>query len=164
VVLDPRAQKSIEVLPRYEQVLELVEHDERRLAVTLVESLGQVEQPVDHGFCDLGVRRYRPRSEGHACAGGPDAEAEPPEQSGQVRPDPSIVKRRVTLSDTARHVRHVGHARKIHVDGPPSCRAELRGMCQKHAGLTESTRSDEPDTHAIAGAPAQEGQLLLAVD
>ena len=44
VVLDARAQEAVEVAARDEQVLELVEDDERRGGVALPERLREVEQ------------------------------------------------------------------------------------------------------------------------
>ena len=75
VVLDARAQQAVEVLAGDEQVLELVEHDERRDLVAVPERLREVEQVVDDR---LGGRGVGLGGRGPTVTRGPVADSDTP--------------------------------------------------------------------------------------
>jgi hypothetical protein len=69
VILDARAQQPVEILARDQQVLELVEHHQRRHPVVLPQREREIEQPVEHRFGRRGIRGPRAHRERDPGAG-----------------------------------------------------------------------------------------------
>jgi hypothetical protein len=98
-MLDSRTQQPVEVLARDQQVLKLVEDDERRSVIALPQCERQVQERQQHGLSRGDVRASRTSTHHNARTGSGHRNTDAAEHSGQVRARPRVAKSRVCLRD-----------------------------------------------------------------
>jgi hypothetical protein len=163
VVLDHGPKQPIELVVGDEQVLELVEANDRESAVDLVEAPRHVQELEQCGARLVSLRSRGPRSDRDLHPGQLRRHTKPRRPPSNAAS--SICRQgRENLSHTRRHVRDRRYLRKIDPHRTVTDRSHRRHVRVEEAGLSKSTGRRESDRYAIGCCALKSIQLGTTVN